>query len=191
VGRQEQTVIHLVKHDIQSPQQEDTVEFKVFNTCNHQEVFELFPQERWRCQDRDIRLTQLKETLFTITAALAAQIRRTTRETLYRHGRRISSRVEEQMGPMLTDIAKETKPTTQQPLQRGQKRKVETSDGVTYDNLNRYHNEETNEEREDELRQGQRVYNIQGTRQVGYLLNIQSTHMTGAGTIQMTEQEKT
>ena len=76
------------------------------------------------------------------------------------HGRRISLRVEEQMGQMLTDIAKETEPTTQQPLRRGQKRKVGANVGETYDNPKRYHNEGTNEEREDELRQGRRVYEI-------------------------------
>ena len=40
------------------------------------------------------------------------------------------------------------------------------------------------------MRQGRRVYEIQGTRQAGYILNLQSTHMTGAGTVQLTEQEE-
>jgi hypothetical protein len=167
VGRQEQTVIHLVEHDIQLPQQEVTVECRVFTTCYHQAVIELSQQEQWRCQDRDSRLTQLKETLSKITASVAAQKRRTTRETLYRHGQRISLRVEEQMGQMLTDISKQTEPTPQQQLRRGQKRKAEISSGETWDNLKRHHNEGTNEEREDGLRQGRRVYQIQGTRQAG------------------------
>ena len=94
------------------------------------------------------------------------------------------------MGQMLTDISKQTEPTTQQPLRRGQKKKVEISSDETWDNPKRYHNEGTNEEREDELRQGRRVYEIQGTRQAGYILNLRSTHMTEAGTIQLTEQEE-
>jgi hypothetical protein len=98
------------------------VECGVLTTCYHQAVFELSQQERWRCQDRDTRLMQLKETLSKITATVAAQKRRTTRETLYRHGQRISLRIEEQMGQMLTDIAKEDEPTTQQQLKRGHKR---------------------------------------------------------------------
>ena len=98
MGRQDQTVIQLVEHDIQLPQQEDTVECGVFTTFYHQAVFELSQQEQWRSQDRDSRLTQLKEALPKITASVAAQKRRTTRETLYRHGKRISLRVEEQMG---------------------------------------------------------------------------------------------
>jgi len=119
VGRQEQTVIHLIEHDIQLPQQEDTVECGVFTTCYHQTVFELSQQEQWRCQDRDTRLRQLKEALSKITATVAAQKRRTTRETLYRHGQRISLRVEEQMGQMLTDVDKVTEPMTQRQLRRG------------------------------------------------------------------------
>ena len=54
------------------------------------------------------------------------------------------------MGQMLTDIAKETEPTTQQPLRRGQKRKVETSDGEPSKNSKRYHIKGSNGEREDE-----------------------------------------
>ena len=131
MGRQEQTVIHLIEHDIQLPQQEYTVECGVFTTCYHQAVFELSQQKQWRCQDRDSRLTQLIETLSKITASVAAQKQRTTRETLYRHGQRISLRVEEQMGQMLTDISTQTEPTTQQPLRRGQKRKAEISSGKT------------------------------------------------------------
>ena len=126
---------------------------------------------------------QLKEALSKITATVAAQKRRTTRETLYRHGKRISLRVEEQIGQMLTDIAKETEPTTQRQLRRGQKRKAEISSGETRDNPKRYHNEE----REDELRQGRRIYEIQGTKQAGYILNLRRTHGIG-GTIQITEQ---
>ena len=152
VGRQEQTALHLVKHDIQLPQQEDTVECGVFTTCYHQAVFELSQQERWRSQGRDTRLMQLKEALSKITATVAAQKRRTTRETLYRHGKRISLRVEEQIGQMLTDIAKETEPTTQQLLKRGHKRKAEISAGETYDNPKRYHNEGIKEEREDDMK---------------------------------------
>jgi hypothetical protein len=111
-----------------------------------------------------------------------------THETLYRHGQRISLRVEEQMGQMLTDIAKQTEPTTQQQLRRGQNRKAEISSDETWDNFKRHHNEGTNEEREDELRQGRRVYEIQGTRQAGHILNLWNTHRIG-GKIQMTEQE--
>jgi hypothetical protein len=48
--------------------------------------------------------------------------------------------------------------------------------------------EGTNEKREDELRQGQRVYEIQGTKQAGNVINLRRTHRFG-GTIQMTEQE--
>ena len=103
MDRQEQTVLQLDEHDTQLPQQEDTVECGVFTTCYHQVVFELSQQERWRGQDRETRLTQLKEALSKITAIVAAQKRRTTRETLYMHGRRVSPRVEEQMGQMLTD----------------------------------------------------------------------------------------
>ena len=73
-------------------------------------------------------------------------------------GNGISLRVEKQMGQMLTDIAKEADPTTQQLLKRGHKRKAEISAAETCDTLKRYHNEGTNEEREDELRQGRRVY---------------------------------
>ena len=153
-------VIQLVEHDTQLPQQVDTVECGVFTTCYHQVVFELSQQERWRGQDRETRMTQLKEALSKITATVAAQKRRTTRETLYLHGHRISSRVEEQMGQMLTDIAKEPEPTTQQPLRRGQKRKVEESSGEANDNSKRHQNEGTKAEREDELRQGRRVYKI-------------------------------
>ena len=40
----------------------------------------------------------------------------------------------------------------------------------------------------DELRQGRRVYEIQGTKQAGYILNLRRTHGIG-GTIQITEQE--
>ena len=40
IGRQEQTQIDLVVHDIQLPLQEDTVECGVFVTCYHQAVFE-------------------------------------------------------------------------------------------------------------------------------------------------------
>ena len=119
VGRQEQTVIHLVEHDTHLPQQEDSVECGVFTTCFHQAVFELSQQERWRCQDRDIRLTQLKEALSKITATVAAQKRRTTRETLYLHRHQISLREEEHMRQMLTYIAKEPEPTTEHLLRRG------------------------------------------------------------------------
>jgi hypothetical protein len=93
------------------------------------------------------------------------------------------------MGQILTDIAKETEPTTQQLLRREHKRKAEISAGETCDTLKCYQNEGIHEEREDEFRQGLRVYEIQGTRQAGYILNLRSTHMTGAGTIQLTEQE--
>jgi hypothetical protein len=89
---------------------------------------------------------------------------------------------------MLIDVAKQTEPTTEQQLRRGQKRKAEISSGETWDNLKRHHNEGANEEREDELRQGRRVYEIQGTRQAGYILNLRNTHRI-RGTIQMTEQE--
>ena len=129
MGRQEQTVQQLVEHDTQLPQQEDTVECGVFTTCYHRVVFELSQQERWRSQDREARLTQLKEALSKITATVAAQKRRLTRETLYLHGHRISSRVEEQIGQMLTDIAKQPEPTTQHLLRRGRKRKMEESRG--------------------------------------------------------------
>jgi hypothetical protein len=63
-------------------------------------------------------VTQLKEALSKITPTVAAQKRGPTRETLYRHGQRVSLRVEEQMGEMLTDITKETESTVQQPLRR-------------------------------------------------------------------------
>jgi predicted DNA-binding ribbon-helix-helix protein len=69
-------------------------------------------------------LMQLKEALSKITATVADQKRRTTRETLYRHGQRISLKVEEQMGQMLTDIAKETEPTTQQLLKGGTRERL-------------------------------------------------------------------
>ena len=45
VGRQEQTILQLVEHNMQLPQQEDTVECGVFTTCYHQVVFELSQQE--------------------------------------------------------------------------------------------------------------------------------------------------
>ena len=192
MGRQEQTVIHLVEHDTHLPQQEDSVECGVFTTCYHQVVFELSQQERWRGQDRETRLTQLKEALSKITATVAAQKRRTTRETLYLHGHRISLRVEEKMRQMLTDIAKEPEPPTENLLRRGRKRKVEERGGEASDNSKRHQIEGTQEERKDELRQGRRVYEIQGTRQAGYNLILRrSTHKSGAGTIQMTEQEDT
>ena len=35
------------------------------------------------------------------------------------------------------------------------------------------------------------MYKIRGTMQEGYILNLRSTHMSGAGTIQMAEQEET
>ena len=95
------------------------------------------------------------------------------------------------MGQMLTDIAKETKSTVQQPLRRGQKRKAEISEGDTSADPTRYHITGYNGERDDEVRQGRRVYEIRGTKQVGYILYLQSPHMSGAGTIQMTEQKKT
>jgi hypothetical protein len=113
VDRQEQTVINLVEHDIQLPQQTETVECGVFTTCYHQAVFELSQEESWRCQDRHTRVTQVKEALSKITPAVAAHKRRATRETLYLHGCRISLRVEEQMKQMLTDLAKEKEATGQ------------------------------------------------------------------------------
>ena len=91
---------------------------------------------------------------------------------------------------MMTDIAKEPEPTTEHLLRRGRKRKVEERGGEASDNSKRHQFEGTREEREDELRQGRRVYKIQGTRQAGYNLNLRSTHKSGAGTIQMTEQEE-
>ena len=94
------------------------------------------------------------------------------------------------MGQMLTDIAKEPEPTTQQLLRRGQKRKVEKSCGEANDTSKRHQNKGIKEERENEQRQGRRVYEIQGTRQAGYILNLRSTHKSGAGTIQMTEREE-
>jgi hypothetical protein len=75
VGRQEQTVIHLVEHDIQLPQQEDTVECGVFTTCYYQAVFELWQQKRWRCLDRDIRLTQLEKAISKITMTVEPRAR--------------------------------------------------------------------------------------------------------------------
>ena len=35
------------------------------------------------------------------------------------------------------------------------------------------------------------MYEIKGTTQEGYILNLRSTHMSGAGTILMTEQKET
>ena len=190
VGRQEQTILQLVEHNIQLPQQEDTVECGVFTTCYHQVVFELSQQELWRNQDRETRLTQLQEALSRITATVAAQKRRLTRETLYLHGHRISTRVEEQMGQLLTDIAKKPEPTTQHLLRRGRKRKVETNGDEVKDNLKRQQTEATKEEREDELRQGRRVYEIQGTRQAGYNITLRGSHKLGAGMIQITEPDE-
>jgi hypothetical protein len=50
------------------------------------------------------------------------------------------------MGQMLTDIAKETEPTTQQLLRRGHKKKAEISAGKSCVNIKRYHNKGINEE---------------------------------------------
>ena len=180
----------MVEHNFQLPQQEDTVECGVFTTCYHQVVFELSQQELWRNQDRETRLTQLQEALSRITATVAAQKRRLTRETLYLHGHRISTRVEEQMGQWLTDIAKVPEETTQHLLRRGRKRKVELDGDEANDNLKRQQTEAIKEEREDELRQGRRVYEIQGTRQAGYNITLRGSHKLGAGMIQTTEQDE-
>ena len=67
---------------------------------------------------------------------------------------------------------------------------MEANGGEVKDNLKRQQTEATKEEREDELRQGRRVYEIQGTRQAGYIITLRSSHKLRAGTIQMTEQEE-
>ena len=78
IGRQEQTRIDLVVHDIQLPLQENTVECGVFVTCYHQAVFEIAQEERWRDLDRNTRLEQLKAALQQVTPMVAAQKRRHT-----------------------------------------------------------------------------------------------------------------
>ena len=66
------------------------------------------------------------------------------------------------MGQLLTDIAKKPVSTTQHLLRRGRKRKMDDSSGEIKENFKRQQNEVTKEEREDALRQGRRVYAIQG-----------------------------
>ena len=73
VGRQEQTQLDLVVHDIQLPLQEDTVECGVFVTCYHQAVFEISQEERWRDLDWNTRLEQLTAALEQVTPTVAAQ----------------------------------------------------------------------------------------------------------------------
>ena len=123
VGRQEQTQIDLVVHDIQLPLQEDTVECGVFVTCYHQAVFELSQAERWRDLDRNTRLEQLKAALQLVTPEVAAQKRRHTRETLHRLGHRISIQVEAQLDSLLVDLSKEEEenPSLQHTLRRKRK----------------------------------------------------------------------
>ena len=117
IGRQEQTQIDLVVHDIQLPLQEDTVECGVFVTCYHQAVFELSQAERWRDLDRNTRLEQLKAALQLVTPEVAAQKRRHTRETSHRLGHRISIQVEAQLDSLLVDLSEdeEESPSLQQP----------------------------------------------------------------------------
>ena len=71
VGRQEQTQIDLVAHDIQLPLQENTVECGVFGTCYHQAVFELSQSEWWRDLDQNTRLEQLKAALQQVIPMVA------------------------------------------------------------------------------------------------------------------------
>ena len=94
------------------------------------------------------------------------------------------------MGQMLTDIAKEPEPTTQHLPRRGRTRKMEESSGEIQENFKRQQNEATKEEREDELRQGRRVYEIQGTGHEGYSITLRWSHELGSGTIKMTEQDE-
>ena len=123
IGRQEQTQIDLVVHDIQLPIQEDTVECGVFVTCYHQAVFELAQEERWRDLDRNTRLEQLKAALQQVTPMVAAQKRRHTRETLHRLGQRISTQVEAQLALLFVDLTKdeEVNPSLQQMPRRKRK----------------------------------------------------------------------
>ena len=94
------------------------------------------------------------------------------------------------MGQLLTDIAKKPESTTQHLLRRGRKRKMEESSGEIKENFKRQQNEVTKEEREDELRQGRRVYAIQGMGHEGYTITLRRSHELGAGTIKMTEQDE-
>jgi hypothetical protein len=99
--------------------------------------------------------------------------------------------VEEQIGQMLTDIAKKAESTVQRPLRRGQKRNAEISAGETSEDRKRYHITGYHGERDDKVRQDRRLYKTRGTKQEGYILTLRSTHMSRTGTIQMAEQEET
>jgi hypothetical protein len=122
--RQEQIQLNLMAHDVQLPQQEDTVECGVFVTCYHQVVFDLSQEEQWRDLNRDTSLQQLKAALEMVTPMVAAQKRRHTRETLHKSGQRLAVWMDAQLDALFVDLTKVKEETTslQQTLRRKRKR---------------------------------------------------------------------
>ena len=194
IGRQEQTQIDLVEHEVQLPLQEDTVECGVFVTCYHQAVFELAQEERWRDRDRNSRLEQLKTALEQVTPVVAAQKRRHTRETLHSLGQRLSIQIAAQLDPLLVDLSKaeEEDSSRQQPLSRKRKGVEQAALRSSLDAEDLIGRKRKTERQEGEVRQGRRTYEIVGSLHAGYSLQCRSYRdITGPLTIHDMEDEGT
>jgi hypothetical protein len=183
------TTLTLITHELQLPVQSDTVECGVFTTCYHQVIFELSQDNSWRTQDRETKVGRLKEVLGQVTPAIAAEKRRDIRESLYRHGHRISRQVESQLGPLLIDLVNEDNETIKQRSVSTQERKAnEMADAA--ENLGRGEMKRSRDSGEEEVRQGRKTFCIVGTVQEGFSLSPQIKGGVAAGRLRLTELEE-